>query len=192
MLLVCAWTASAISSTGSVQGDYAPVPAISVVPEAAPPLISDEFVPQSEPTWIAIEPAVMGKTLLNPAGIRAVNGVVMPADNRPVFRTDSNLPGTDSPGTSFIIGHNYADLSGEAVPFSALEKVAPGNSIILGTPNGTLVYEVEQVLLVPKDEIALRTDLLVNVPGRLILETCDTTDEGLDTSDNLVVIAGLT
>ncbi|MFE6922956.1 class F sortase [Nocardia sp. NPDC057663] len=148
-------------------------------------------VRQSAPIWIAIEPGVLGRTTLNPAGIKAVNGRVEPVDNRPVFRTDSNRPGTDSKGTSFIVGHNFDDGSGTEVPFAALERVRVGHTVTVGTANGTLSYTVQEVFRVPKREISRRTDLLVNVPGRLILETCDTTPEGDDTFDNLVIITQL-
>ena len=173
----------------------------SAEPEVVPPpvvretrhvdLTTDGVVPQARPLWISIEPGVLGVTELHPDGVRAVGGVVVPADNRPAFRTDSNLPGTDSPGTTFIVGHNYADSSGADVPFAALGKVAIGDAVVVGTETGTLVYDVRDVFRVPKDELATRTDLLANVPGRLILETCDTTPDGRDTFDNLVVITQL-
>lgn len=147
------------------------------------------FVSQSAPLWMSIEPGILPQTWLHPDGIRTIDGApIIPVDNRPVFRTDSNQPGTDSPGTSFIVGHNYRDPSGAYVPFAALEKVQTGDSVTLGTVNGVLTYTIEQVFLVPKDELPNRLDLLENVPGRLILETCDTTPSGDDTTDNLVVI----
>ena len=185
VLLIGAWFAQPISSTSAL------TPRRAAVQYTPPGMVTEGVVPQAAPTWIAIEPGVLARTMLDPAGIRAVNGVVVPADNRPVFRTDSNEPGTDSPGTSFIVGHNYVDQSGEFIPFSALEKVAVGQSIVLGTPNGTLVYAVRQVIRVPKTQLDARTDLVENVPGRLILATCDTTVDGRDTTDNLVIIAAL-
>lgn len=175
----------------------------SAEPEVSPPpppvvreprhveLTTEGEVPQSRPLWISIEPGVLVRTDLHPDGVRAVGGVVVPADNRPAFRTDSNLPGTDSPGTTFIVGHNYADSTGAAVPFAALGRVAIGDAVVIGTETGTLVYDVRDVFRVPKDQLATRTDLLANVPGRLILETCDTTQDGRDTYDNLVVITQL-
>lgn len=194
VLVIGAWFSGAITSTATLQsGELSPnaAPAAANSGDIGVVGATQGPVPQAEPTWIAIGPDILGRTLLNPDGIRAVDGALIPTDDRPVFRVDSNQPGTDSPGTSFIIGHNYASAAGDFVPFSTLERVALGHSVFVGTPNGTLVYAVEQVLRVPKDQIASRTDLLENVPGRLILETCDTTVEGKDTWDNLVVITQL-
>ncbi len=194
VLVIGAWFSGVFTSTATLQsGELSP----NVGPAAANSVAVDVNdatqgpVLQAEPTWIAIGPDILGRTLLNPGGIRAVDGAVIPTDDRPVFRVDSNKPGTDSPGTSFIVGHNYSSAGGAFVPFSTLERVALGHSVFVGTPNGTLVYAVEQVIRVPKNQLASRTDLLENVPGRLILETCDTTVEGKDTTDNLVVITRL-
>lgn len=153
------------------------------------------FVPQGEPLWIEIAhpesgPSVLSRTGLNPDGIEAVNGRIVPVDNRPVWRSDSNELGSHSPGTAFIVGHNYVDETGRFVPFSALEQVRVGDTVTVGVPDGELSYAVQQVFKVPKKELALRTDLLENVEGRLILATCDTVD-GADTTDNLVVITQL-
>ncbi|TSD94433.1 class F sortase [Skermania sp. ID1734] len=165
--------------------------AASQVLDPPHPAVLSDRIPQADPIWISIEPGILDKTMMNPHGIKAIDGKVVPVDNRPVFRKDSNQPGTDSAGTSFIVGHNYVDASGVFVPFSRLEKVRPGNTVTVGTANGVLNYTVTQVLRVPKAQLASRTDLLKNVPGRLILETCDTTPQGHDTYDNLVVITAL-
>lgn len=126
---------------------------------------------------------------MNPQGIVPVGGVVNPVDNRPVFRTDSNQPGTNSPGVALIYGHNYIDPD-DYVPFAALESVEVSDTIQVGTANGVLSYSVRQTFTVPKSELASRQDIFENVPNRLVLITCDTKD-GRDTYDNRIVIADL-
>lgn len=146
---------------------------------------------QAEPLWIEIEPGILDRTGLHQGGVFANAGRVEPVDDQPVWWADSELPGTDSPGTTFILGHNYS--SSGSVPFALLENVVLGNTILVGTENGTLRYHVEQSLRTPKsafsDPAQLRS-LKDPVPGRLVLITCDT-ENGHDTYDNFVVVAQL-
>lgn len=149
------------------------------------------FIPQAQPLWIRIEPGILGRTNLHSDGIYASATTVAPVDDQPVWWADSELPGTDSPGTTFILGHNYSGA--DSVPFSVLETVSPGNTIQIGTSNGTLNYRVDQVLKTPKSAFSDPTQLeslIKPVPGRLVLMTCDT-ENGQDTYDNFVVIAQL-
>lgn len=146
-------------------------------------------IPQAMPEWIAI-PGKLDRIAMNPNGILPYGGVIHPVDDRPVFRTDSNEPGTDSPGTTLVYGHNYISEDGAFVPFSALEFVAVGDTIELGLPGGVLRYTVQQTFTVPKKKLVERADIFQNVPNRLVLITCDTVD-GANTYDNRVVIADL-
>ncbi|MCE5291695.1 MAG: class F sortase [Nocardiaceae bacterium] len=194
-LLLGVWASAPGNSATAAQTGGLPVMEQTAIPIVAPDSDTSTaaipFVPQGEPLWIEIGHGILSRTGLNPDGVKAIDGRVVPVDNRPVWRSDSNEPGSHSPGTAFIVGHNYADASGEIVPFAALEKVRVGNTVTVGVPDGELTYKVQQVFKVPKKELANRTDLLTNVEGRLILETCDTTPEGGDTYDNLVVITKL-
>lgn len=173
-------TASAPSSSTTSSEVVAPSGPISE------PSVS---VPQGEPEWIEIG-GVLGKTNLHPGGVYAGATTVEPVDNQPVWWADSELPGTDSPGTTFILGHNYS--GGDNVPFAALEKTASGDSIQLGTVNGALRYQVTQVLKTTKSLFSTHQldELKDPVPGRLVLMTCDT-ENGHDTYDNFVVVAQL-
>lgn len=190
VLLMWVFAATPHGSTGTEPAVAQPNPPTQAEPRAVG-LRTEGAVPQAQPIWMSIEPGLLAQTMLNPDGVRAVGGVVNPVDNRPAFRTDSNLPGTDSPGTTFIVGHNYAVPAGGVMPFAALARVRIGDAVLVGTDSGTLVYSVRDVFRVPKEQLAGRTDLLENVAGRLILETCDTTVDGRDTTDNLVVVTQL-
>lgn len=190
LLGVWAWTPSSSATEGQTSGQSAAEASTPVVKPPAVRPAALPFVADGAPQWISIEPSVLARTGLYPGGIQAIHGVVLPNDNRPAWRADSNPAGTKSSGTVFIVGHNYNDDAGMFVPFSTLEKVHVGNKVTLGVPAGTLTYNVEQMLKVKKKNLANRTDLMVNVPGRLVLITCDTVN-GDDTYDNLIVIAQL-
>lgn len=151
---------------------------------------AEATIDQAWPRWIAIS-GKLDKTEMHPRGILPVDNVIDPVDNRPVFRMDSNEPGSNSPGVTMVYGHSYTDASGEFVPFSKLELVQPGDTIVLGTDNGELSYVVEKTLTVPKSELDLRADVHENVPNRLVLITCDITAEGEDTLDNMAIFAQL-
>lgn len=149
------------------------------------------YIPQSQPLWISIKPGVLDRTSLYPEGIYASATKVVPVNDQPVWWADSELPGTDSPGTTFILGHNYSEA--DFVPFSTLEDASVGDTIHLGTVNGVLDYRVDQVLKTPKSIFSDPNQLdklKTPVPGRLVLMTCDT-ENGHNTYDNFVVIAQL-
>jgi hypothetical protein len=167
------------------------IPSEVAIAPSGPTAEPSVSIPQAEPVWIEIDPGVLGKTNLHPGGVYAGATAVEPVDDQPVWWADSELPGTDSPGTTFILGHNYS--SSGNIPFAALENVVPGNAILVGTANGVLKYSVEYALKTPKSVFSDPSQLQAlktPVPRRLVLMTCDT-ENGRDTYDNFVVVAQL-
>ena len=110
-----------------------------------------------------------------------------PVDELPVWWGESGMPGTSTTQTVVVVGHNYTTRE---APFRALRVVEPGDRILLGTPNGTLEYDVETVGPLHKGSLLGAHELRESVPGRLILANCDVV-EGESTDDNYVVIAQL-
>jgi LPXTG-site transpeptidase (sortase) family protein len=178
-MIVCAFSSACTSQSGA---------AGSFEQSVAPQGVAGQ-VPPGWPVWIEI-PGKLDRTDMNPEGVAPGPKGIDPVDNRPAFRADSNYPGSNSKGTSFVYGHNYTDSSGAFVPFSTLELVEPGDTIVLGTVNGELTYVVDKTLTVPKSELETRDDVYENVPNRLVLITCDTIG-GEDTFDNEIVFAQL-
>ncbi|MDP9094040.1 MAG: hypothetical protein M3N95_14195 [Actinomycetota bacterium] len=123
-------------------------------------------------------------------------------------------PGTDSHGTSYILGHAWAQDALEVLnPLSiyamnrvdltkpVLQAGVPtypvrgdmrGYRVTLTTTHGTLVYEVRDAYAVPKDRAA-QVPALMNAatPDRVVIITCGVRN-GQDIDVNVVVDAFLT
>ena len=81
-----------------------------------------------------------------------------------------SAPGTDSDGTTFIIGHTMPAGSGV---FSNLHSITPGTDVVVETPSGALTYRIERTTHYDKYGEAQRAaDMRERIPGRLILVTC--------------------
>lgn len=120
-------------------------------------------------------------------------------------------PGSDSGGTSYILGHAWAKKPLVFNPLSELAmqevtgqnpemqsgvptfpvKAINGYDIVLRTPNGTLTYTVTRTFAVEKSQAADVESLMANTPNRVVLITCGVKD-GVDTDYNVVVDAYLT
>ena len=120
-------------------------------------------------------------------------------------------PGSDAPGTSYILGHAWAEANLVLNPLSlyALQHVDPntttengvplhevsgldGYRIALGTPKGKLTYTVDRAFTVAKTgAINVPSIMSADTPDRVVLITCGVKD-GQDVDVNVVVYASLT
>lgn len=80
-------------------------------------------------------------------------------------------PGSDSQETWYLYGHTV-DAPGSAV-FNQLGELSPGDTIVVTTQTGTLVYVVQQLITMPKGDTAnIDSVLRQQVAGRGWLITC--------------------
>ncbi|MDR1806575.1 MAG: class F sortase [Propionibacteriaceae bacterium] len=80
-------------------------------------------------------------------------------------------PGLDSQGTVYFFGHAGA-RTGAAV-FDYLSSLKPGDTAEVTTANGILTYVVDEVINMPKSDYATSAIASDQVPGRLLLISCD-------------------
>jgi Sortase domain len=120
-------------------------------------------------------------------------------------------PGSDSGGTSYILGHAWAKTPLIFNPLSELAmqevtgqnpemqsgvpifpvKVMDGYNVVLRTPTGTLTYTVTRAFAVLKSQAGEVKSLMANTPNRVVLITCGVKN-GVDVDYNIVVDAYLT
>jgi hypothetical protein len=120
-------------------------------------------------------------------------------------------PGSDSGGTSYILGHAWAKTPLIFNPLSELAmqevtghnpemqsgvptfpvKAINGYNIALRTPTGTLTYTVTHAFAVSKSRAGDVKSLMANTPNRVVLITCGVKD-GVDVDYNIIVDAYLT
>jgi hypothetical protein len=120
-------------------------------------------------------------------------------------------PGSASGGTSYILGHAWAEAPLVFNPLSelAMKEVTGQNpemqsgvptfpvaaingyKIALNTPNGTLVYTVARTFAVSKQRAGDVQSVMANTPNRIVLITCGVAN-GVDTDYNIIVDAYLT
>jgi hypothetical protein len=119
-------------------------------------------------------------------------------------------PGSDSGGTSYILGHAWAKTPLILNPLSELAmqevtgqnpemqsgvptfpvKAINGYSIVLGTPSGTLTYTVTRAFAVAKSQAGDVKSVMANSPNRVVLITCGVKN-GVDVNYNIIVEAYL-
>lgn len=142
-----------------------------------------------------------------PAGVGVVNvpsnTMVQPSDgkgnnwlNTSVRPAASAYPSYPSTGTTYVYGHAcwYTAL---VCPFTKVKHLAngdytvnPGDQVWVGTPNGTLIYQVTRVGLSPKSNPSL--PLWANdsaVKSRIVVVTCDESYHPNGHAVNNIVIA---
>jgi hypothetical protein len=120
-------------------------------------------------------------------------------------------PGSDSGGTSYILGHAWAKTPLIFNPLSELAmqevtgqnpemqsgvptfpvKAINGYNIVLRTPSGTLTYTVTRAFAVWKSQAGEVKSLIANTPNRVVLITCGVKN-GVDLDYNIIVDAYLT
>jgi hypothetical protein len=120
-------------------------------------------------------------------------------------------PGSDSGGTSYILGHAWAKTPLIFNPLSELAmqevtgqnpemqsgvptfpvKAINGYNVVLRTPTGTLTYTVTRAFAVAKSQAGAVKSLMANTPNRVVLITCGVKN-GIDVDYNIIVDAYLT
>jgi hypothetical protein len=128
-----------------------------------------------------------------------------------VDETFGVAPGSAAPGTSYILGHAWAEANLVLNPLStyALNHVDPtttmetgvplhnviglnGYRILLRTSRGLLTYTVDRAFTVAKTgAINVKSIMAANTPNRIVLITCGVKD-GTDVDVNVVLYAALT
>ncbi|WP_162616456.1 class F sortase [Xylanimonas allomyrinae] len=102
-------------------------------------------------------------------------------------------PSAQAQQNVYLFGH--ADATGTAI-FSRIGELAAGDTIEITTSAGPLTYDVHEVITVGKDGYTSLPKAVEQVPGRLLLVTCDhragaaLTGAGY-AEDNIVVLAQL-
>lgn len=119
-------------------------------------------------------------------------------------------PGSDTQGTSYILGHAWAEANLVLNPLSTyatahentratIESGVPlrdisgidGSKIVLKTRTGTLTYVIGRVFAVSKENaIKVASIMATDTPNRIVVITCGVLN-GIDVDDNIVVYADL-
>jgi len=79
-------------------------------------------------------------------------------------------PGTDASGTVYFYGH--AATGADAV-FNDIARLKPGDIATVTTANGELHYQVQRTVDPAKSAFASTSEVVDQVPGRLLLISCD-------------------
>jgi hypothetical protein len=120
-------------------------------------------------------------------------------------------PSSDAAGTSYILGHAWAEARLVLNPLSeyAMKQVTGrrpvkesgvpiypvtnvnGYKIVLKVPHGTLTYRVTRAFAVSKeDAIKVQSIMETTIPNRVVIITCGV-NNGQDIDDNIIVYADL-
>ena len=194
-----------------------PVPVLPLLPTPpppAPPPPPHEFVAPAAPTDFQMTgPAFDIKAdVCEMENVRPLNP---PGDQKGTVcwvREGFGVPpGSDSGGTSYILGHAWAkkplvfnplselamqEFTGQnpemqsGVPTYPIQAIN-GYNIVLRTPNGILTYTVTRAFAVSKSQAGDVESLMANTPNRVVLITCAVKD-GVDADYNVIVDAYLT
>lgn len=214
-----------VAACGASQSSFAldgtPVPAAAPVPEPVPepvppppPPPPREFVAPAAPTEFAMSGPEFD-VQADVCEMEYVRPLDPPGDQKRTVcwvREDFGVaPGSDSGGTSYILGHAWAktplifnplselamrEFTGQnpemqsGVPTFPIEGLN-GYNIVLRTPNGALTYTVTRAFAVAKSEAGDVESLMANTPNRVVLITCAVKD-GADLDYNVIVDAYLT
>lgn len=150
-------------------------------------VVANQPVELAEPVRIVL-PTLGVDAPLYPGGIDTdAAGRLNPPDNRPAWWIRTAIPSTtgESTGTAMILGHNLGD---GMTPFSHLDRLRPGEEIVIWTSTGVIRYAVDEVVPIGRRALPDDARLMADVPGRLLLVTCRTAG-GVATADNVVVVA---
>jgi LPXTG-site transpeptidase (sortase) family protein len=186
-------------------GGVGGAPAPSDVPPTAPPPAAVQVVEPSRtatpserpsPTSAPADPGVRPELVVVPAlgvrapvaGIRTEDGALTPpSDPRQVgWWTGGARPGA-SAGAAVVTGHTVRAGGGA---FDDLETLAAGDAVVVASGARDVVYAVDTVEVLSRDELARRSASLFGRtgPGRLVLITCEDWD-GTAYRSNVVVTA---
>jgi hypothetical protein len=191
-----------------------PPPVLPRDPPASPPALPHEFVAPAAPVGFEISGPVF-KIKANVCQMNYVRPLNPPGDQKHtvcwVRKGFGVAPGSDSGGTSYILGHAWARTPLIFNPLSELAmqevtgqdpemqsgvptfpvKAINGYNIVLRTPTGTLTYTVTRAFAVSKSRAGDVKSLMAGTPNRVVLITCGVKG-GLDVDYNIVVEAYLT
>ena len=213
-LILGATGCGASQSPSGREATGVPVAAQAPAPVPKPPAPPREFVAPAAPTAFEMSgPAFDIKAdVCQMENIRPLNP---PGDQKRTVcwvREDFGVaPGSDSGGTSYILGHAWAKIPLIFNPLSelAMQEFTGQNpemqsgvptfpvqaineyDIVLHTPNGILTYTVTRTFAVAKSQAGDVESLMANTPNRVVLITCGVKD-GDDVDYNVVVDAYLT
>lgn len=200
-----------------VAAPAAPDPAPAAAAPAAapnPPAPPREFVAPAAPTGFEMSGPAFDITadVCQMAYVRPLNP---PGEQKHtvcwVRKNFGVAPGSDSGGTSYILGHAWAKAPLVFNPLSELAmqevtghnpemqsgvptfpvKAINGYHIMLRTPNGTLTYTVTRTFAVSKSQAGDVKSLMANTPNRVVLITCGVKNS-VDVDYNIIVDAYLT
>lgn len=182
-------------------------------PPPAPPIPHDVVAPAAPTAFEMSGPAFDIKA--NVCQMAYVRPLDPPGEQRHtvcwVKKDFGVAPGTDSGGTSYILGHAWAK---EKLVFNPISELAMkevtgqnpelqsgvptfpvmalnGYNIALRTPNGMLSYTVTRAFAVSKEQAGNVQSLMANTPNRVVLITCAVAN-GVDADYNIIVDAYLT
>lgn len=162
---------------------------------ASPPSPAPVDIPPGMPTSLTVK--TQAATLIdhvpmdpNQLTVRS-DGGVHPGDQPGLYVANgtSSLPATQQQGTVIIGCHALANPPMVCNPLMQLTPDDVQHSqVILGMPQGELVYNIEAIYLVDKTDLPTQHALADNRPGRVELITCDV-EGGNNTFQNRIVVA---
>jgi hypothetical protein len=179
-----------------------------------PPVLPHEFVAPAAPTGFEMS-GLAFDIKANVCQMKYVRPLNPPGDQKHtvcwVRKGFGVAPGSDSGGTSYILGHAWAKTPLIFNPLSELAmqevtgqnpemqsgvptfpvKAINGYNIVLRTPTGTLTYTVTRAFAVSKSQAGDVKSLMANTPNRVVLITCGVKG-GVDVDYNIIVDAYLT
>lgn len=214
VIVLCAVAAIALWPAGEAAPLAAPAPAPTATATATPPAVTATATPPAAVTAVADPPAEPAAVeLTSPLQVR-VPAVDIAASVVPTAFQDGTIdpptfgeaywieaygaPDPEADNTVYLVGHSWS--KGDAV-FNPLfdrdaqtSEVAPGDEIIVTTPEGDVAYEIERTERYPKASLGdsdsdAYGDVWKVVPGRLVLITCFQRNDGGASQDNFVVYA---
>jgi len=184
-----------------------PTPAATPTPVAtatAPVTVTTPVEPPAEPAAVELTspllvrvPAVDIAASVVPTAFQ--DGTIDPPTFGEAYWIEAyGAPDPDADNTVYLVGHSWS--KGDAVfnplfdRYAQTSEVAPGDEIIVTTPDGDVTYEIERTARYPKASLGdsdsdAYGDVWKVVPGRLILITCFQRDDGGASQDNFVVYA---
>jgi hypothetical protein len=215
----CGPSESSSGRKATVMPAAVPAPTLPVLPPdppaspSDPPSVPHEFVAPAAPTGFEMSGSAFD-IKANVCQMNYVRPLNPPGDQKHtvcwVRKGFGVAPGSDSGGTSYILGHAWAKTPLIFNPLSELAmqevtgqnpemqsgvptfpvKVINGYNIVLRTPTGILTYTVTRAFAVPKSQAGNVKSLTANTPNRLVLITCGV-KRGVDVDYNIIVDAYL-
>ena len=164
---------------------------------AADPTVSGATATSPTPQAVVAErePGAPRKLLIPALGVaapvvpvKAPNDTLVPPDDADQLGwwADGAMPGAER-GSALVAGHTVHTGGGA---LQDLEQLQRGERVVVRTDLGRVVYEVDQVRIYSKGRIARHAEQMFSqeVPGRLVLVTCEDWD-GSRYLSNVVVVA---